>query len=57
MTKFVRPISRVTAIDLTDCEVDKVSGAWPSPNQTLQTDVYTNIPDSPSWRYDGSHAD
>ena len=58
MSKYVRPISRVAAVELKDCEIDRVNGGGGGSNEgPLGTDVYTDIPNSGAWKYDGSHPD
>lgn len=57
MSEYIRPISRVTAVELTNCEIENVSGAF-NTHQTFHknTDVYTNGPGD-AWTYDGSKHD
>lgn len=53
MDKFIRPISRMKAIELSDVEIDAVGGG-------ANTDFYTRDRKKPSgdaWTYDGSKAD
>ncbi|MBJ7439000.1 MAG: hypothetical protein JHD35_08265 [Sphingopyxis sp.] len=58
MGKYVRPFSRVAAVELKDCEIDTVNGGGGFGNDApANTDVYTNIPNSEAWKYDGSHPD
>jgi len=57
MTEFIRPISRLTAVELTDCEQDSVGGGF-FEAACLGTDYYTNkSKDGNKWEYDGSKCD
>ena len=55
MKKVIRPISRITAIELTDLEIDSVAGGATAAG----TDVYTknNVKTQGDWTYDGSKPD